>query len=345
MVSLIICSKNSQLNPVLRENIAQTIGCDYEIVHIDNSQNKYNIFQAYNLGVERAHGEYLCFMHEDICFHNTGWGTAMQHYLSTPLVGALGVAGGFAVLEQIDWRFASMGQVRLIQSSTSAFETSGFTYTIYRPKPRKHVPLHLAALLDGVLMCFRKELFQKIRFDEENYNSFHLYDSDICMQVNELGYGVFITQDILIEHYSEGTFSPEYAESYKTFARKWKHRLPLIIGTTYTQDEIETYIKRGFQEYDKRLARDMKVTALRRLLADQAQGKATRDLTVEEIRFMDEEAYQFRRHCIKDKQVPSAQVKAQIREYFAMPYAKKKVKLIYKYFWYRFLPGTIFRRT
>jgi hypothetical protein len=30
-----------------------TIGCEYELIIIDNSENKYSIYEAYNLGIER----------------------------------------------------------------------------------------------------------------------------------------------------------------------------------------------------------------------------------------------------------------------------------------------------
>ena len=42
MISLIICSTREELDPVLKDNIAATIGVPYEIIHIDNSQGKYS---------------------------------------------------------------------------------------------------------------------------------------------------------------------------------------------------------------------------------------------------------------------------------------------------------------
>jgi len=68
MISLISCSRNSDISLKLKDNIAATIGCDYELVFIDNSKNSYNIFQAYNEGVSRSKGDILCFMHDDVIF-------------------------------------------------------------------------------------------------------------------------------------------------------------------------------------------------------------------------------------------------------------------------------------
>lgn len=51
MLSLIICSRTPRISEELERNIAETIGCEYELVVIDNSKNKYSIFSAYNQGV------------------------------------------------------------------------------------------------------------------------------------------------------------------------------------------------------------------------------------------------------------------------------------------------------
>ncbi|MCQ2755145.1 MAG: glycosyltransferase family protein, partial [bacterium] len=93
MISLITCSRTPQLSQELQDNIAATIGCEYELVTIDNSTNKYNIFQAYNEGVRRAKGDILCFCHDDIMFHSQDWGEKEEKILSNNNCGILGVFG------------------------------------------------------------------------------------------------------------------------------------------------------------------------------------------------------------------------------------------------------------
>jgi hypothetical protein len=44
MISIIICSRTQTISSDLFENIKDTIGCDYELVVIDNSENTYSIF-------------------------------------------------------------------------------------------------------------------------------------------------------------------------------------------------------------------------------------------------------------------------------------------------------------
>ena len=68
MISIIICSRTASISDELNQNIDQTIGIPYELVVIDNSENLYSIFSAYNEGVKRSKYEMLCFMHDDIIF-------------------------------------------------------------------------------------------------------------------------------------------------------------------------------------------------------------------------------------------------------------------------------------
>ena len=54
MLSLIICSRHSDISDKLKDNIQKTIIAEYELIVIDNSKNKYSIFSAYNEGVKKA---------------------------------------------------------------------------------------------------------------------------------------------------------------------------------------------------------------------------------------------------------------------------------------------------
>ena len=161
MISVIICSRREKLDPDLAENIRQTVGVPYEIIRIDNSHGQYNIFEAYNLGVGRAKGEFLCFMHEDIVFHSNDWGRAVEQYLSKPQVGAIGVAGGNVVLDRFDWRFyGDFYHTYMMQGAFTVTEQPEYTILAYPPPKRR--PLFQVAVIDGVWMCMRRNLFDTV---------------------------------------------------------------------------------------------------------------------------------------------------------------------------------------
>lgn len=335
MISIIICSQYSNIESSLAENIKKTIGVDYEIVHIDNSHRSYSIFEAYNLGVERAKGDYLCFMHEDVLFHSKDWGKIVENYLAQPFVGALGVAGGNVVLDRLDWRFYGFGLVHLLQGTTTVEEKPN--YYISYDASKIHLPLCQVAVLDGVWICIRKELFTQIRFDDKTFHDFHLYDSDICMQVNTIGLGVFMTHDILLEHKSEGTFSQGYADSLKVFSQKWKTCLPLVKGTIVTKEETEAAIDKAIPLFQERLERDKILIGLRKLFMDKKKGLPVRAYTEEEIELMDESAFRHRKLCMKDKDMSFQEVWTLVSDYMANPIFRQKAKLFMKFLWYRVL--------
>ena len=94
MISCIVCSRSVDISTTLKENLAATIGCEYELIVVDNSKNNYSIFSAYNEGVRRANGDILCFMHEDICYYSPNWGDVVNNYfINSPDLGLLGILG------------------------------------------------------------------------------------------------------------------------------------------------------------------------------------------------------------------------------------------------------------
>ena len=334
MLSLIICSTHSALSDSFEANIQNTIGTEYEIIHVDNSRHQYNIFEAYNEGVAKAKGEYLCFVHEDVRFHSRDWGKTVEQHLSQPFVGAIGVAGGNVVLDKLDWRFYGFGYVNLIQGTTSIEETPGY-YISHKSFSNCRLPLLQVAVLDGVWICIRKELFKQIRFDDEHFHDFHLYDSDICMQVNQIGLGVFVTHDVLLEHFSEGTFSAGYSDSLDIFARKWKNSLPLIKGISVSEQDINEALVRAQKLYSERLYRDAIVIGLRKKLSLEKNGGL--DYSFEEKQLMEKSAFTYRKWCIKNDELDNVDVWALVLQYLRAPYATRKCKLVTKYLWYRLL--------
>ena len=336
MLSVIICSQRPVLDERLVENIGKTVGMDYEIVHIDNSQRCYNIFEAYNLGVERAKGKFLCFMHEDVVIHTMGWGPVVESYLQQDFVGALGVAGGCVILDQLDWRFYGFGYMYLIQG-TSTVEESPRYYHSFVPQRDSFSPIRQVAAIDGVWMCFRKAMFEEISFDAETFHDFHLYDTDICMQVNKVGKGVFLTTDVLLEHQSMGTFTVGYQEALTSFARKWKADLPMVKGSVVTRQQMDVALAAAQPRFDERLRRDAIVVGLRNLFALKRNGETIRQYSDEEIMLMDESLYNCCRLCFKDATISKIQAKDLLKHYLSVPYAHKKFSILLKYMWYRLL--------
>ena len=336
MISIIICSQKTTLDEQLKANIRSTIGkVEYELVVIDNSQGKYNIFEAYNWGVSQSKGDCLCFMHEDVLFHSQNWGIAIETHLSQSFVGAIGLAGGNVILPELDWRFYGFAQMHLIQGNLTVEEHPKYYHT-YIPNDSQ-IALSQVAAIDGVWMCMRKQLFEKIRFDDTTFHGFHLYDTDICMQINALGLGVFVTYDVLLEHKSEGVFSENYRESLAAFKKKWETSLPFMKGAIVSNDKIMNAMEKARPYFENRLSHDALVISIRNISALKASGKPCRAYTADEKELIDESMFRYRKDCIKDRSISHSNAWILVKEYLHLPFASRKYSLFFKFIWYRYL--------
>ena len=223
MISLIVCSRNTVLPLEFVENIKRTIGVDYEIISIDNSQNKYSIFSAYNLGVKLSKSDYLCFIHDDVFFHTQNWGQKVIDHLNIPETGIIGLAGGDALTRvPSDWS-ALNPSVNIIHTDKHGIEPQEI---VHFPKNYKKSSRSVV-LLDGVFMCMNRAFFEKISFDER-IGGFHGYDYDISIQSFMAGYTNYVIYDVIVEHFSKGNMDATYFRTLKKIFEKWEDHIPLF---------------------------------------------------------------------------------------------------------------------
>lgn len=239
MISIIICSRDDHYFSQLEENIVKTIGCGYELIRIDNKENTYNIFQAYNEGVKKSKGEILCFCHEDILYHTKDWGIKVKEHFKDENIGLIGIIGGTALPKvPAPWwnnELLNVHLVNLIQHWRKgyvpekhyrrAFENKEYvTRDLHSPN---NINVESAVSVDGLWFCIRRELFEHISFDEETYPGFHCYDLDICLQALQYKKNAVVF-DILIEHFSEGSINKEWFSASLAFNQKWENFLPVF---------------------------------------------------------------------------------------------------------------------
>jgi GT2 family glycosyltransferase len=79
--------------------------------------------------------------------------------------------------------------------------------------------------VDGLFFAIRRDLFDRIHFDDALFDGFHFYDLDISMQVR-LSHRILVTWDIVVKHYSEGSFDQRWKRYATRFVLKWSDHLP-----------------------------------------------------------------------------------------------------------------------
>ena len=239
MISIIVCSRKPDIPDNLKFNVTETIGVDYELIVIDNSENKYSIFSAYNEGVRRAKYSYLCFMHEDILFHTEDWGVKVTEHFKDKTIGLIGVVGGHYMPKcPASWWSAECSSGIVLQGKINNGSYSSELYEWLSHKVPEETSVSVASV-DGLWFCVRTELFGKINFDENTYRGFHCYDSDICMQVIEAGYDVHVVFDILIEHLSQGNQDDLFFFERIKWFNKWKGKLPVVKGVCLAETDVD----------------------------------------------------------------------------------------------------------
>lgn len=227
MISIIICSAKKHELERVSVNISETIGTDFEIIGIDNTTSKYGICEAYNHGASLAKGDIFCFMHEDISFETKNWGSLVKNHLNNPEIGIIGVAGGSSK-SLVPWSWSSVifdSEINVIQHHKSGKNSIHVCKT---KTPATNALLKNAVSLDGVWLCIKREIFNQFQFDSTTFKGFHGYDMDFSIQVSTR-YKVGVVFDILIHHYSEGSFNKEWLQSTIKLSDKWKSHLPASV--------------------------------------------------------------------------------------------------------------------
>lgn len=251
MFSVIICSRKHSISDELFKNIKETIDGEYELIILDNSENNYTIFTAYNEGVKRAHGDILCFMHDDILFRTQGWGKIIDSLFEQDAsLGLIGFAGAHFLPDfPLYWDespFVSEYDLTTRSAKTEkCFKLDHFN--------KNHIVE--VAVVDGMCFFVKKVLFGQISFDESTYGGFHLYDMDISMQVRSAGYKVCVCRDVLVEHFYE--FNPNkpgfalFETNLKLFFDKWSSFFPLVVGLDGVSDgiivQMNSYVRNTVQ--------------------------------------------------------------------------------------------------
>ncbi|WP_051662738.1 glycosyltransferase [Flavobacterium sp. KJJ] len=238
MISIIICSRKNTIPDVLSINISETIGYEHEIIIIDNSENRHSIFEAYNIGIKKSKGDYLCFIHDDILFHTQRWGSLITNiFTSNPEYGLIGVAGSRQKTKtpsgwwDCESKYKSVNIIQHYPTGKIVKEQLGF----------EDSNLNEAVIVDGVFLAVRKEM--NVVFDLK-LKGFHNYDFNIAIETRKKKYKIGVTNQILIEHFSIGNLNNEWLESIIKTHKYYRNFLPLTTDVIIDRNAEAFSLKR-----------------------------------------------------------------------------------------------------
>ncbi len=222
MISFICCSIDPRLAEQLKRNIEQTIGSvEFEFIAFDNREHNYGLCKVYNMCAREAKYENLCFLHEDIVFNSVGWGERIEAKLSEPDCGVIGFAGSVIRLNGYGrgWLHGSYtARQHFVQHYKGAQAPKSYLRFGYRGGDFEQV-----AVLDGMMLFVRRDVWSEMLFDEELLTRFHGYDIDFCLSV-ATRYRNYVCYTMDIEHLSGGSYTTDWGSQMALVDAKWAIR-------------------------------------------------------------------------------------------------------------------------
>jgi hypothetical protein len=211
--SFVACVSNE---PALRSNLLASpcLGASsrHEVILVKNCPSAAH---GLNLGIERATGEWVIGVHQDV-FLPEGWDRRLSLQLreAERRFGPIGVAGLYGVGPCRDFAFDGLG---LGAQRIGRVVDRG---RALRDGPE--LPARVATLGELILVVRRDT---PLRFNPAL--GFHLYGADVCLQAAERGLAV-VAIEALCHHNSRSLgLPPAFFRSAQVLAHKWAHRLPV----------------------------------------------------------------------------------------------------------------------
>ena len=248
MISIIICSRTSTIS-VLEENIKNTIGCNYELIIIDNTVNQYSIFEAYNVGITKSKNNLLCFLHDDIFIHTNNWGILLINLFNEKKeIGLIGLAGA-KVKTKMPSGWWDSPHSQKVAYLIQHFDSERKVTWNYGFEKENNVEV---AVIDGVFMAMRKN--ENIQF-ESNMKGFHNYDLSISLKFKKYGQKIIVTNQILLEHFSLGNLDKNWLKSIVEFHKIYNKYLPVSVELAKDSKEMKKLEIKNAKKYIKQILR------------------------------------------------------------------------------------------
>jgi protein O-GlcNAc transferase len=222
MISIIFCTINKTKAQAMEQHYRNLLGNEpYEIIVICDARS---LAEAYNRGIDRAIGDILIFSHDDIEFLDPStWLTRLRAHLAN--FDIIGLAGTTRLTSSA-WAQAgppyTFGQVAELGGSNGPFQV------LLCSVPASVVPGIQG--LDGLFFAVKRQVVQRVRFDEKTFDGFHCYDTDFTFRAYLAGFKIAVATDLSVLHASQGRFDEKwelYAQRFMDKHSAWLAHVPL----------------------------------------------------------------------------------------------------------------------
>jgi hypothetical protein len=214
MISIICtCNNRTVLNNYLLKGLKNQTE-NYELIVIEDSKTDFkSAAQALNHGGEKASGDYIIFVHQDVLMESKTWLSDLHKMLMTiENLGAAGIAGKSSESPEV-------------VTNVKHGDNPHFAGKKQIVEPVK------VQTLDECLMIVPRKVFEARQFDETTCDGWHLYGVDYCLMMDEMGLDVYVLPMSIIHKSSGDPFAPEYYRILGKLFKKYKKSYSTIHTT------------------------------------------------------------------------------------------------------------------
>jgi len=216
MISVIVCSIDSAKYNNVVNNYSELLATEqFEIIGIHDATS---LCEGYNRGIQRSKGSTLIFSHDDIEIISPDFVQKIENHLSE--FDIVGVAGT-TLLTGGNWVRTGKGYIHGLVTHRRK-DDNGYNISVYDDSESTVGSVHA---LDGLFFAVNRNVVDMLRFDEETFDGFHLYDLDFTFSAHLAGYKLAICNDIAIIHDSEGSYNESWRHYRAKFNAKYADQL------------------------------------------------------------------------------------------------------------------------
>lgn len=161
----------------------------YELIGINNTKGRYvSAAFALNVGGDRANGDILIFLHQDIVFEKED---SLENFVKS-------------IPNEKDYIVGLYGASHL-----------------KRRKIKEN--LYEAETLDECCIAMNTTLWKRLKFNEKICNGWHLYVVELCLRASAQGV-LIASGNFDIKHFSSGTVDEKYMNTFKKLLVIYKEK-------------------------------------------------------------------------------------------------------------------------
>jgi GT2 family glycosyltransferase len=220
MISVITCSIDPHKFALVTANLSTAlVDAEYEVIGIHDAKS---LSEGYNHGFARSRGEIIIFCHDDIEILSPTFYQSLRQHLQT--FDVIGCAGTSRLIESA-WAAAGdpFTQGVVAYPANNTWPSNRYNLLVWGGLGTLVVPGIQA--LDGFFLATKRAVLERLRFDEINFDGFHVYDTDFTFAAHLAGFRVAVCKDLLIAHQSGGNYDAEYQVHSARFEEKYRGRL------------------------------------------------------------------------------------------------------------------------